>query len=245
VLPVPVVGTPENITKYYNESVVAATPSYSPFANSGMIMGSMGALVDMLGYVVEHSSDYFLIKPHQNNRYLFDDQFAYADYCHSVRPEICMLDYHQSLAASISMTWDDVVPDEVAAASSTWPFVCRVLGTDTISFHCPDVRFKVARAGYLHLDPDTCGIVREWKPHSRNPNLSENFLYKEQLQSLDPRPAIYHGNGAGKSVILNKKKGLGFQSFECMLQRRRNITGNDYLLYESFTLRPARNASLW
>lgn len=234
--------TPENITKYYNASVMAKTPSYSPFANSGMIMGSMNALTTMLNYVVEHSENYFLFKPHQNHRYLFDDQFAYADYCHSVEPSVCKLDYHQSLAASISMTWDDAPPSASGINPNSWPFVCRVLGSDQVSYNCPDVTFKVARAGYMTLDPVTCGIVREWKPHNSE-NLYPNFVFKEQLQTLDPRPAIYHGNGAGKNVILNKKKGLGFQSFECMLKKHMNITGNEYLMYERFVQLPHREVS--
>jgi len=234
--------TEENITKYYSPELMANVPSYSPFANSGMIMGSVRALREMLSYVVAHHRDYFLFKPHQNNRYLFDDQFAYADYCHSVRPELCALDYHQSLAASISMTWEDVLPQDQSA--STWPFVCRVLGSDKISHHCPDVTFKVARAGYMTVDPDTCAIVREWQPHNSK-TLPENFLYKAQLQSLDPRPAIYHGNGAGKNVILNKKKGLGYQSFECVLAKRLNMTGAEYLMFETFVKRPHRETSPW
>lgn len=216
--------TTQNITDFYNKTVIENTPSYSPFANSGIIMGSMNALIEMLNYVVENNLNYYLYKPHQNYKYLFDDQFAYAHYCAKIKPNLCMLDYHQSLAASISVTWEDKIPD----TTTTWPFVCRLLNSNDIYYHCPDVTHKIHRLGYLYIDMNICAIVREWRPHNST-NVPENFLYKAQLQSLDPYPAIYHGNGAGKSVILNKGKGLGFQLFECMLSKRLHMSGSEYL----------------
>ena len=219
--------TPTNISKYYPPEFIQQVPSYSPFANSGVIMGSMKALIAMLQYVILHNTSYYLHAPHQNYRYKFDDQFAYADYCLKVNTSVCMLDYHQSIAASISLTFQDVLD----SVTRSWPFVCKTLN-NSLSYHCPDVTWNIFKAGYLYLDGNNCGIVRQWSANDKSQGKS-NYMHQEQLLSLDPNPLIYHGNGAGKPILLHKN-GLGAKSFECLLLLKRGFNSTVYYDTKTF-----------
>ena len=200
---------------YYNESFIKNAPSYSPFANSGVIMGSMKGLIEMITYVIDNNSKYFLHVPHANNKYKFDDQFAYADYCLKVNP----------LAASISLTFEDLASKK----QSKWPFVCVTLD-GTVSYHCPDSTWGAMRAGYITVNKTTCGIERRWiQSHNHKKGTADmNYFHKQQMLSLDPLPAIYHGNGAGKAILLGSKNGLGIQSSECVMMMKRGINTTDY-----------------
>ena len=60
-----------------------ATPSYSPFANSGIIMGGLKEVANMLEYVIVNNHSYWT---HYGRKYKFDDQYAIADYAIKVAP---------------------------------------------------------------------------------------------------------------------------------------------------------------
>jgi hypothetical protein len=89
--------TPEDITRWYNNT--KSTPSFSPYANSGVIMGDLRTVARMLDYVVVHNASYFITY----TKHKFDDQFAIADYAINVAPQDVALDYRQQMSASCSI----------------------------------------------------------------------------------------------------------------------------------------------
>jgi hypothetical protein len=190
--------TPANISHWYSTTV----PSAAPFANSGVMMGRMTELTAMLEHVIAHQDDYFLIAPHRQNRVLFDDQFAYADYCLRVMPRLCALDYHQQLSASFALTLQDTL--QPTSSNNNWPFVCKTL-SGAISYNCPDSTRMLFHKGYFMLDAKSCGIERRWQAGMR---------FETQLGTLCPTPLIYHGNGAGKHTMM----ALGGGTMRCILE---------------------------
>ena len=64
-----------DLLRWYNNP--KATPSYSPFANSGIIMGGVKEVANMLEYVIVNNNSYWT---HYGRKYKFDDQYAIADY---------------------------------------------------------------------------------------------------------------------------------------------------------------------
>ena len=58
------------------------TPSYSPFANSGAVMGEVTKLQHMLDYIVKNNNSYFITY----HKHKFDDQYAMADYAIKIAP---------------------------------------------------------------------------------------------------------------------------------------------------------------
>ena len=99
-------------------------------------------------------------------------------------------------------------------------FVCRTRAGE-MSYNCPDVTYRVIQAGFYHLKPQTCQIVRQWS--STQPRFQQ--LYREQMLTFAPTPLIYHGNGFAKKMFM---RGLGRDSFECMLRQRLNLTAKEY-----------------
>lgn len=75
------------------------TPSYSPFANSGVVMGEITKLQSMLDYIIKNNQSYFITY----GKHKFDDQYAMADYAIKVAPNDVALDYHQQLCASFTV----------------------------------------------------------------------------------------------------------------------------------------------
>ena len=67
--------TDEDIVKYYNNT--GSTPSFSPFLNSGLVMGSITGIRTMLEYVIKNNASYFI----KHVKTKFDDQYAYTGEC--------------------------------------------------------------------------------------------------------------------------------------------------------------------
>jgi endogenous inhibitor of DNA gyrase (YacG/DUF329 family) len=76
-----------------------AVPSYSPFVNSGVVMGQISSVAKMLEYVVANNQSYFTTYV----KHKFDDQYAIADYGINIAPSEVALDYHQQISASASI----------------------------------------------------------------------------------------------------------------------------------------------
>jgi hypothetical protein len=166
--------TSDDLNKWYSNP--KATPSYSPFANSGFIMGKMTAVARMLDYVVTHNASYFTTY----KKLKFDDQYAIADYGIRVAPGEVQLDYHQQLAASFSIHTSPDPPDE------GWPFACKNR-TGLISQSCPIHTNLARKYGHFVLNKVNCLIGRA-VPDSM-PSM------KEELESLSGSPLAWHGNG--------------------------------------------------
>eukprot|EP01034_Spumella_vulgaris_P037272 gene37272-45994_t len=171
--------TPEDITRWYNNT--KSTPSYSPYANSGVIMGDLRTVARMLEYVVTHNASYF-ITYHKNK---FDDQFAIADYAINVAPQEVALDYRQQISASCSIHAPGDPPDE------GWPFVCkdRLTGDNAKSCHIYTNLLK--RMGHFVVNQSTCEVGRA---------VFAKMPLEEEMSSLAADPIIWHGNGAGKGI---------------------------------------------
>ncbi len=193
--------TPEDLSKWYSSAATA--PSYSPFVNSGVIMGDVVSLTKLLEFVILNNASYF-ITYHKRK---FDDQLAIADYAISIAPSVIALDYHQLLSASCSIHAPGNPPDE------GWPFVCKSRhGNLTASCHIYTMLLR--RLGHFQVNEDSCMVERRrW----------EGMPLQEEMESLAQQPVIWHGNGAGKSVYQD----LGYKSFRCLLARR-NWTEQDH-----------------
>jgi len=74
--------TKGDLARWYSKEVIKGTPSYSPFANSGIVMGSLPGIERMLQYVVTHNKSYYIT---YTKKHKFDDQYAIADYAIKVR----------------------------------------------------------------------------------------------------------------------------------------------------------------
>lgn len=88
----------EDLKRYYSNTIT--TPSYSPFVNSGIVMGQINAITEMLQYVITNNKSYFL---QAGRKFKFDDQYAYADYSLKVKPDSVALDFHEQISASCSI----------------------------------------------------------------------------------------------------------------------------------------------
>ena len=193
----------EDLHRWYNGT--ESSPSYSPFANSGVVMGEVSKVIKMLEFVVKNKDSYFIMKG--GGKMKFDDQFAIADYAIKVAPEDVALDHHQQLLASCSIHAPPV-PEE-----DGWPFVCKTVHGN-ISRSCVDYTRYMFRHDYFIISDQDCTARR---------NLQTRLKLYDQMATLAPDPIIWHGNGVGKGVF----GGLGLRSFKCFLGRR-NLTEDDY-----------------
>lgn len=192
----------EDLSRWYNNSGLD-TPSYSPFVNSGVIMGKVEEVARMLEYVVLHNSSYYTTY----HKLKFDDQLAIADYAINVAPTVVALDYHQQLSASSSIHAPGNPPDE------GWPFVCKSRNLE-LTKSCHNYTPLLRRLGHFAVNKDTCLAERRQWP---------GMPLDEELASLAADPVIWHGNGAGKGVYQD----VGYKSFRCFLVKR-NMTEQDH-----------------
>lgn len=190
--------TSEDLSQWYNQ--IELTPSFSPFVNSGVIMGSVLTVQKMLDYVVTHNASYYITTIKKKK---FDDQLAIADYALKVAPEDVALDYSQQLLASFSIHASSVQPD------LGWPFVCKNV-SGKFDTSCPNWTVTLSRSGYFKLNSSSCTLER---------HLSEGMPLKQELETLATDPIIWHGNGAGKRHFVQ----FGKDAFNCLLAKR-NMT---------------------
>ena len=193
----------EDLLRWYNHTEL--TPSYSPFVNSGIVMGSIPKVMKMLDYVVVNNASYYIT---YTTKHKFDDQYAIADYALKIAPEDVALDYSQQLLASFSIHAPADPPDDPG-----WPFVCKNK-SGKLDTSCPNWTMKLTRAGHYKINQTTCTLERHyWK----------NMPIQEELESLASDPIIWHGNGAGKRLYQQ----YGGDAFKCNLGKR-NMTEADH-----------------
>lgn len=184
--------TKEDIQRWYSNAHL--TPSYSPFANSGVVIGSAAKIQKMLEYVIAHNQSYY-IKYHKLK---FDDQYAIADYAINVAPQDIALDYHQQLLASFSIN----APGD--PYEDGWPFVCK-WHNGTICMSCPVWTKLMSRLGHFVVTDDRCLLQRK---------LWDGMPLREEMESLALDPIIWHGNGEGKGMF----KQYGHSAYLCYLK---------------------------
>jgi hypothetical protein len=199
--------TDEDIQKYYNNT--GSTPSYSPFLNSGVVMGTVTSIRSMLEYVITNNSTYFI----KHVKTKFDDQFAYTDYAFKVNPDNVALDYHQQLFASFSIHAPGDPHEE------GWPFACRSLDTDDrwanhVCPSCPNWTKLLNKQGFWQFEENSCKVYRKtW----------DKMPLEKELKTLATDPIIWHGNGAGKWSFYH----YAHESYICAL-RKRDLTQKYY-----------------
>jgi hypothetical protein len=187
-------------------SNLEATPSYSPFANSGAIIGLASKVQKMLEYVVAHNTSYLTVyKPKKGPK--FDDQYAIADYAISVAPEDVMLDYHQALLASFSLH----APAE--PYEDGWPFACKWHPYGNASMSCVIWTGLLAKHGFFRMSDDCILGRHHWS----------TMPLETPLKSLAPDPILWHGNGVGKRQWMD----YGHRAFMCQLDKR-GMTETDW-----------------
>lgn len=163
-----------DIDKWYSNAHLA--PSYSPFVNSGVVMGQIHHVARMLDHVITHNKSYYTT---YGRKYKFDDQLAIGDYALLVAPQEVAVDYHQQLSASCSVHAPGDPPDE------GWPFLCKNRN-GSLSFSCHIFNNIARRQGHFHIDKSSCLVQRV---------VTSGMVLREELSSLAPLPIIWHGNG--------------------------------------------------
>lgn len=151
-------------------------PSYSPFVNSGVIMGRVDLLIEMMEHVINNNGSYFT---NYGKKYKFDDQLAIADYALRIAPSKIAVDYHQLISASCSIHAPGNPPDE------GWPFLCKNRN-GTFSFSCHIYNNLLKRQGHFFVNSSNCLVQR---------NVGDQMSLKMELSSLSFTPIIWHGNG--------------------------------------------------
>jgi hypothetical protein len=155
--------------------------SYSPFVNSGVVMGRIDSMAKMLNHVIVNNQSYWTT---YGRKYKFDDQLAYVDYGLITAPQETAIDYYQLISASCSIHAPGDPPDD------GWPFLCKNRN-GTLSFSCHIYNNLLRRLGHFHLDSSSCMVQRVVTP---------TMVLREELESMTPTPIIWHGNG--KSTLL-------------------------------------------
>jgi hypothetical protein len=193
--------TAEDLQRWYSN--VQDTPSFSPFANSGVVIGSAVKIQKMLEHVIAHNKSYYI----KYKKFKFDDQYAIADYAISVAPQDIALDYHQQLLASFSIN----APTD--PYEDGWPFVCK-FRNGTVCTSCVVWTKKMSRVGHFHMMEDRCLLRRK---------LWDDMPLKEEMETLAVDPIIWHGNGEGKGMYMH----YGHSAFLCYLKNH-NMTQEDH-----------------
>lgn len=162
--------TPDDIKRWYSKIYAE---SYSPFLNSGVIMGLASSVSQMLNFVITNNQSYFITYV----KHKFDDQYAIADYAINIAPDQVQLDYHQQLAASCSVHTVGDVED------FGWPFVCKHRN-GTLYPSCYDFTAKLTRSSHFRIDEQTCLAHR---------HLTKTTPELIELETLSLNPIIWHG----------------------------------------------------
>lgn len=170
-----------DIDRWYSRA--HETPSYSPFVNSGVVMGQIHHVARMLDHVITHNMSYYTT---YGRKHKFDDQLAIGDYALAVAPQEVAVDYHQQLSASCSIHAPGDPPDE------GWPFLCKNRN-GTLSFSCHIYNNLLRRQGHFTVEKDNCLVQRI---------VRDRMALNEELSTLAPKPIVWHGNG---KTIRNKR----------------------------------------
>ncbi len=163
-----------DISRWYSDT--SKFTSYSPFVNSGVVMGRANSVKRMLDYIILNNHSYYTT---YGRKFKFDDQYAIADYALNIASHEISVDYHQQISASCSIHAPGDPPD------SGWPFVCRSRN-GTIAYSCHIYNNLLRRQGHFSVDPFTCLVHRV---------IRNGMPLQQELSTLSLTPIIWHGNG--------------------------------------------------
>jgi hypothetical protein len=200
----------DDLNLWYREKA-SKSPSYSPFVNSGVLMGKVSAAKKLLVYVTEHKDDYQITRSKKVK--IFDDQYAIADYAVRIAPDDVALDYHQQLLASFAI-------HAPIRASSGWPFACRSR-KGHIETGCGDFSVNLLRHNHWKIDRHDCLAYRHVRP---------GIPLEEEMRTLATDPVIWHGNGVGKRIYIP----FADKVTKCNLRRNLNISSLAEYTYDRF-----------
>lgn len=195
--------TAEDLHRWYNGT--ENTPSFSPFANSGILIGSALKIKTLLEYVVVNNQSYY-ITYHKNK---FDDQYAIADYAINVAPQDVTLDYHQQMLASFAIHASANPPD------TGWPFVCKS-PSGQLDRSCVIWTDLLNKQGHFQLNTTTCELGRRYW---------STMPLELEMSTFAQDPIIWHGNGVGKNMF----KRYAHAAYLCILKTKfGGISEDDY-----------------
>lgn len=194
---------------------IASIPTFSPFVNSGVVMGKGSLILDMLSYILDHNQTYYTFdKRLQTNR--FHDQHAVGDYALRVAKHLVQLDYYQQFSGSFCVH----IPH--TKHNPAYKSVCKTLN-GSIDYHCKDLTAQVRNKEpkYFRVNYTTCQIYR---------SLRNGMNGYTALENLFPKPVIWHGNGPGKKTYY----ALGEEVLDCYkhaANRDGKLSNNSILPY--------------
>lgn len=192
-----------DVARWYADDV---PPTFSPFVNSGVAMGTAEAVARMLRFVIDNQAAYFVHPP--GGRVKFDDQLAIADYVQHHSAGAVALDFRQTLFGSAAAIGD------TALHRNRQPFVCRNASGAVVS-GCFDFSTHLARKGFYVVDPTECTLSRVHR---------EGMELAAEMRTLSPTPVLWHANGVGRRTIL----AYADKAYLCYL-RQRNMSHEDFM----------------
>jgi hypothetical protein len=174
-----------DIDTWYNH--VKNSTTYSPFVNSGVIMGKVTKIRDMLNYILAHNDSYFTYDK-RVKKMRYHDQHATGDYSLRVAKDLVAIDVHQQFSGSFCVHVSENRNDSLLKS------VCK-RKDGSIDFHCKDYSANIRDRSPKHfrVNESSCIIYR---------HLRRYYPYYEQLHQLALRPIIWHGNGPGKRTYV-------------------------------------------
>jgi hypothetical protein len=196
--------TKQDIQYWYGN--IQNTPSYSPFANSGIYMGKLELVYQMLEYIVANNQTYYTLDTfHKVMK--FHDQHAVADYSIKINPSRIQLDYHQQFAATFA-----VRVSEGKAANKRATAVCKT-SNNTLDYHCTDITAKLSnnRFRFYRIEDSTCRTYRHF---------SDSLPHMNEIEGFAAYPIAWHGNGAAKKAFL----ALSLAAYKCHMRKSRQAT---------------------
>ena len=181
-----------------------ASPSYSSFINSGLIMGSILNIREMLKFFVENK-DRLLVPRKKGSTY--SDQFALHEYIR-LFPILVSLDYHQLLFGSFPLS---------VYASQKGTGVCEIpsrqsKAKESYSMNCTDLTSFISSHGVYIVNPKRhCNIERMNHLPLQFLNQRKTFEKSrlieganEVLRTISSIPAIWHCQGVDGKIRMNK-----------------------------------------
>jgi hypothetical protein len=207
--------------------------SFSPFVNSGVIIGSVKALAKMFAYATSPES----LQKFRGLTRKYDDQWAITEYTTIIAPQAVALDFHQRLAGTFSIHTPFSLHDKDSYQGNNMPFVCSAKtkakanaktraaakvncpSSSMVSYHCADRSKIVMRSFFFRFNESTCHLYR---------STNESRLVKVRpylaraLDNFASSPMIYHGAGAGRPFF----KTFSVRMEECITRQKIRVFGH-------------------
>ena len=190
----------EALEKFYSGR--SASPSYSSFINSGLIMGSILEIQTMLTYFVEKKNNFYILRKKQKVPFSsYDDQYALHEYINNY-PNHVALDHHQILFGSFHVFLH--LPNLKGQGTCE---VSQAVQPEKFSFSCTDSTHFVSGFNAFVPNPQKyCNIERLSQLPGPTPKVHHRIfdIANEVLRTISPTPAIWHCQGVDGKIRLSK-----------------------------------------